>query len=194
MTNFVDFMKQNWQDILILLTVLITCLINFKKTGRIDKEMFDFMKSKIYGINVRESCGQTFSKTKPEYALDKNTGELIQVGTIDIDALIQSSVDCALDRILDKFGCLPESMQAPQSTPSDAINIIETRDEFAELDSFFGDVDALRERYELDSSTSIQDVFKILNDRKDNLSKKITEYQAKLDSVEKTKKEEKPNA
>lgn len=152
------------------------------------------MKSKIYGINVRETSGQTFSKTKPEYALDKNTGELIQVGTIDIDAYIQSSIDCALDRILDKFGCLPENMKVPESTASDSINIIDTRDEFAELDAFFGDVDFLRERYELDSSTSIQDVFKILNDRKDNLSKQIADYQSKLESAENVKKEDKPNA
>lgn len=140
------------------------------------------MKSKIYGINVRPATGQTFEHTKPEYALDKNTGELIQVGTIDIDALIQSSVDCALDRILDKFGCLPESMQAPVSTPSDSINIIDTRDEFAELDGFFEDVSALRDRYELDPSMSIQDVFKTLDDRKNNLSKQISEYQSKLES------------
>lgn len=194
MIDFIEFMKQNWQDILILLTVLITCLINFKKTGRIDKEIFDFMKSKIYGITLEPSKAQTFEHTKPEYALDKNTGELIQVGTIDIDALIQSSVDCALDRILDKFGCLPENMKAPASTPSDSVNIIDTRDEFAELDGFFDDVSALRDRYGLDQSMSIQDVFKTLDDRKNNLSKQIADYQSKLDSAQNIKKEDKPNA
>lgn len=177
--DFLDFLKQNYFDLITIIFLIVTAFITWRKTGKINKETLSMIKSKIYGIKVREDSGQTFSTTKPEYALDKNANELIEVGTIDIDALIQSCADCALDKILEKFGGLPP-VEMPAATPSDAVNIMDVKDEFAELDGFFDYAQSLREQYGLPDTMPIKDIFTTLEAKKAALSEQISAFEIEI--------------
>lgn len=126
--------------------------------------------------------GTTFTNLVPVYRLNKATNVVEDTGEkIDIDELVQSNLSSCLDSILSKF-------LAP--APEDA-----TKDIVADLSSMQDDLDAFtsisqkceeyKEKYNLDSSLSFQQVFDAVKKKSEdattnyNKLKETTENESK---------------
>lgn len=105
-----------------------------------------------------------FDRYEDEYKLDPVNDKLVKVGKIDTQEIIESSMDCALDRILDKY--MPE--QVDKFINSHVINVEGTHErvnnDLADLGAEFERVEHLKQKYDLDESLSY---FETLNKLKD---------------------------
>lgn len=63
--------------------------------------------------DVYEDIPTEFSTKTQLYKLDEVTGKLVEAGFQDDQALIQSYEDCALDKVLERFGFVPEEYMNP---------------------------------------------------------------------------------
>lgn len=187
--DFVTFITENWISLLSLIILLIAAIIQFVKTGRVSRETRDEISKGVNEMKYRlssyregdspekkESYTQQFDREVPEYAYDGATGDLVVVGKKDLQAIVQSSVDCALDKVLEKFGVLPEYMNPIAPTSSD-INVVDLDEDLAVMSSMFEDFEDIRSRYNIPITSSYSDMFKKLNDAKADLSSKIIKAQ-----------------
>lgn len=101
------------------------------------------------------STAQVFKHTKPEYRLNKATDELVKLGTeVDINALINSAVETALDKALQRL--LPEQYQASITEgtydPSKLINDLDS------MTDYLNYCNQLCEEYGLEIGTSPNEI------------------------------------
>lgn len=77
---------------------------------------------------------QTFTQYTPTYQLNESTGALEEVGVQDDQAIIQSSADCSLSSVLERFGYYPDELLKPHFRPQNNGDVVEL---FDELDDMF---------------------------------------------------------
>lgn len=175
-----NFVASNWQDILQFALLCVIAVIQIRKYGKVSKEVKDELKYRTASYREQLSDtqkskeGQKFDRVVAEYALDESTGELYKVGTKDLQEIVQSSVDCALNRVLDKFGALPPEMQ-PRPVESNSVNIVEVNDDLLSLGQMFDDFEDIRERYHFDRELSYSDMFNKLEQMKIDFSASVDE-------------------
>lgn len=194
--DFGNFIANNWQDLLQFLLLFIIAVIQFLKYGKVSKEVKENMKIRLsnYRENVSDEDrgGQSFDRVVPEYAYDENSRELYVVGSKDLQEIIQSSVDCALDRILDKFGALPPEMQ-PVPVQSDDVNIVDVRDDLSVANDMFDEFEAIREKYKFGDDVSYQEMFTKLKQMQADYDTQLKESIAKKNSEVSKNDEKKEN-
>lgn len=84
----------------------IAFIVTFIRTGNIKKSLGEFMKYFNFDKNTKQSTSysQKFSEYKDSYILNPSTNELEKLDTPkNIQAEIDSYLDCALERALEKF-------------------------------------------------------------------------------------------
>lgn len=160
------------QDIIYLIALCLSVLnaiITFVRTGTIKKEVSD-LRSPDY--QKSDDQKQSFSNKKIEYVLNERTNELEKkVGEVDLQARINSSVDTALDRVLQRLQ--PESYDLEgdlesqwESAENDLIDFAEILDRAEEY----------REQFGMSLKATTADIYKRVQEESDKLK-------ARLDSV-----------
>lgn len=116
---------------------------------------------------------QSFKKIVPVYELDEKTNTLVVVGSKDLQELINSSRDCGLDVILEKYGALPPQLlpevKEKTSEPFDATDL---RDDLCILADFAEDIEDMRIRYGMPMA-SFDELQKHISALKCDVDKKI---------------------
>lgn len=159
-----------------------------KQVEEIGKECF-CMKCRL--DSYREADGSldltTFKRVVPQFKYDEATGKTYKSGDLDLQELINSSAECALDKILERLGgVIPSSMAMPGNvTFKDEIGFVETIDDdldiLRENQEYFNE---LRSRYDLDASMSDADVMKYLESVKASVSNVAEEIKKKKEVKE----------
>ena len=158
------------------------------------------MKCRLPDYQEKEAVkGTSFSKYKDEYKWDEVDEKVIPTGQkIDLQALIESSADCALDKMLEKFNLDPTTLtaRAPVSTPSDEIAdfTAEVKDDLEILSRYKQKIADVRTTYGIDSSVQDAEVFNELNKiqraysaRLENIKKGVSTNGEKTSNVEEKK-------
>lgn len=111
---------------------------------------------------------QSFKSRVPVYELDSKTNTLVVVGEKDLQEFIQSSADCALSKILEKYGTVPPVV-LPQGSAesSEVFDASDIRDDFEVMCDFADVLADIRERYAMPNATPEQllDHINMLNDK-----------------------------
>lgn len=203
----IEFLKDYAPYILPLLCVGVNAILAFvcKHYVNLEKIKSEDLKKQVEEIgkdcdcmkcrldSYRESkdsleCTR-FDKIVPEFKFDEQTGKTYKSGEIDLQELINSSAECALDKILERLGgVIPSNLAVPGNISfKDDVGFVETinddLDALRENQEYFAE---LRSRYNLDDSMSDTEVIKYLESVKTSV-KSATEELMK-------KKEEKENA
>ena len=122
--------------------------------------------------SVQETKGQTFQTTKPVYRLNKATGELEDTGeTVDLQEVINSCIDTALSRALDRL--MPKVEQAEDVAQLDVM-----REDLDFAMETCNRAEEYREKYNLDDSLSVTDIYDYVAKQADLLKAKIDTAQA----------------
>lgn len=172
MNLVLDFLSQNGGVIIRIVEIVllfVIAIVQLVKYGKVSKGVIEDLKYRVEDYRSKlddgEKSGQVFHNVVPEYAYDENKQELYQIGVKDLQAIIQSSADCALDKVLERFGCLPPELQ-PVATQSDDVNIVDLRDDLSAMNDFIDDMEDIRSRYNFGSDLSYKDMFSKLEQMK----------------------------
>lgn len=134
------------------LVIMVVQLKKYKIQSNQAKEQKDmkYRTESYQSAKGFEPYKQTFKRVVPVYELDESSKNLVVVGTKDLQELIQSSRDCGLDVVLEKYGALPPQMlpevSSVSSEPYDATDI---RDDLCILADFAEDIENMRVRYNM---------------------------------------------
>lgn len=110
--------------------------------------------------------GQTFDKYYQKYRLNQATGMLEDAGKVDIQELVNSNLDSCLSRVIERY--LPGNDIDDQVGEYDAM-----RDDLDYLFEAGNIAEDLKERYGLDDSLSISEVYDQVSVRANALKKDI---------------------
>lgn len=121
-----------------------------------------------------ERVGSVFSDCEYEYQLDEEQKKPVVVGIVNIQERIQSSEDCALNKILDKYlDVLPNvKVETDEATEYTRHN-----PDLADLGAEYERVYALKEAYNLDPKLSYADTLVELKKMKSNIDNVILKAQ-----------------
>ncbi len=128
------------------------------------------------------NSAQTFDYIRPEYKLDSSKDILVKVGDINVYDLIQSNVDCALDKILDKFlmrdNIDNHVIQLVSDKPYECANI---NVDLSDLGSAYEKMDALREKYNIPANySSFGDIVNYLQSIKNEVDKRAIQLEQEM--------------
>lgn len=165
---------------------VIAFFVNYLRTGKIDKELkkLIFKENNEMIYKTPNSAGnlkaQEFSETVPDYFLNEHTN-VLERSPIDkdIQAYIQSYCDCALDKLLEKF--LPQDVVLNEK--QDTLHQMQI--DIGAAADVFDLAEDYREKFNLDDSWNISQIFEYVQQQADKLNADIS---AVLE-----KKEQKPN-
>lgn len=101
------FIEQYFPLIFIGLSIITSfvSMVYTRRTGKnIDKGVSQIMKYRTPDYREKQLAkSQTFSPLVQTYRLDNSTGELVENDIVDIDKLVASNIDSALERMLERF-------------------------------------------------------------------------------------------
>lgn len=163
----------------VVCSIFLTCFYAVKTGGlkKLLKEVTDMNYKFRTERTVEKTKGQTFPTTEPVYRLNKATGELDKTDeTVDLQAIIDSCLETALSRALDRL--LPK---------------VEEAKDIAELDLMREDLDFAqatcnmaedyREKFNLSDKLSVNEIFA-------EVAKQAEILKAKIDTATTLKKQE----
>lgn len=161
-------------DILAVIFSLVVMIVQVKKykfqTNQAKECIMKYRLEDYQSAKGFKPDGQSFTKVVPAYDLDEKTNSLVVVSTKDLQALVQSSADCAIDKVFEKYGVLPPQtlpeVKNSSDVPFDATDI---RDDFEYLSDVMSDFDDLRSRYSMPDASP------------DELLKHVTSLKSQLD-------------
>lgn len=169
-----------FEFVAVIFYVVFGFVISYKtKNINYLSEVFDTMKKILYrteGTALESSenlVGQSFDENKPTYRLNKASGELEQDGTVNVQELINSAVSVALERMLDKF--LPQSTEIEEKT----VELNSMNDDLDYLVEAFNKAEDYREKYNLSENLSIQDIYKVVSNKSNELVKQLNDFTEK---------------
>lgn len=179
MVTVLEFLENNLQIVsaaLFSLAGIVLFFVNYLRTGKIDKELTEFINKELEIMkfktanDAREPVSQKFSETIPDYTLNTRTNELERLPVDkDIQAYIDSYIDCALDKILDRF--------LPITPPTDAqyVELEQMQTDLAQAGELFDLAEDYREKFNLDDSLSVSQIFEYVQQESDKLAKDLDE-------------------
>lgn len=101
---------------------------------------------------VPKCKGQVFDKMQMTYKLDEVTGKVVEDEPVDMQALIQSNADCALNIQLEKFGVVPHYTDVDDilAHTDDPVSIVNSdiQDKFDRIDY----VDSIASKYNVQAN------------------------------------------
>lgn len=128
---------------------------------------------------------QSFSYTEPEYKLDNKLNKLVVVGTRDLASELNSSLDCALDKIIAKYGFIPSP--SPSQVIEGIGNVEVFDDNLEELQNIVDTAEEYRDKYGFSDDVSIEGIYRLISDNAAKLKSKLGAY------VDKSKNEKVEN-
>lgn len=154
---------------------VIAFFVNYVRTGKIDKELknliFKENNDMIYKTpnSAAKVSTQEFSETVPDYVLNERTN-VLERSPIDkdIQAYIQSYCDCALDKLLEKF--LPQDVVLNEK--QDTLHQMQI--DIGAAADVFDLAEDYREKYNLDDSWNISQIFEYVQQQADKLNADIS--------------------
>lgn len=179
----------NFNDIAYLVALALSVLnaiITFVRTGTLKKEYKNMLyRSPDYqdylSDEEKQKQAQEFPNIKTEYVLNKHTNELEEKESkTDLQSLINSSVDTALDRVLQRL--LPDGDDLQDTLESDYVTYGDDLIDFADM---LDRAEEYREKFNLPLEMSVEDIFKRVQTEADGLKSRI----ANLNKVVKPVKE-----
>lgn len=158
---------------------IIVGVVVFVKTGSIYKsisKMLEVNKLKyktIDDVQQRKPVGQTFSEYVDDYILNSETNELEKLkNPRNLQAEIQSHIDCALERAFEKF--LPKVESVDDSIVAD---YTQRTEDLAVLGQAIDTAEYYRDKYELGDDVSVADIYKYVDTQakalKDSINKRV---------------------
>lgn len=168
-------------------SLFLTVFYAVKTRGlkNIIKEVVEYMKKYKFKTesSVEETKGQDFSSTKPVYRLNKATNELEKTDEkVDLQEIINSGIELALDHALDRL--LPKIQEAQDVAQLDLM-----REDLDFAMETCNRAEEYREKFNLDSKLSVQDIFAHVAKQAEILDAKIKQAQStKKEGVENEKK------
>lgn len=164
-----DFIINNLEIIKIIIYVILTVIL-FIRTG--NKKYMEELKNMIYRKenyqDKEKEKGQTFSQFKPVYRLNKATGLLEKTDeVVDVNELVNSCKDACLNALLERFmpcQTIEDVAQVEVNAMQDDLDIAT---ETVNLANYY------KEKFALPVETSIEDVFKVVNQKSQELKTKI---------------------
>lgn len=137
------------------------------------------LKTRLENYREKEhKTGTVFVSEVPEYSYDKNTKQLVETGVKDLQALVQSSEDCALNKILEKLNIDPASFAPiPRDNIKDVDDIADLsqsyQDDLDILREYSQEVQEIRSRYNIPFTTSDEDMFRLISEEKVRVDARI---------------------
>lgn len=157
---------------LIIMVVQIRKYFLYKNQSK-DGEVLKYRDESYRTSKTYVSNAQTFKRIVPTYELDDKTNSLVVVSTKDLQELVQSSRDCGLDVVLEKYGVLPTSVPPAVSSKTDVpFDASDVRDDFEYLSETMSEFEELRIRYSMPDATPEQ-LLTHVNGLKSNIDKSI---------------------
>lgn len=127
-----------------------------------------------YNYRLKDKpVGQSFSREVPKLDIDPEKHVLVQVGTKDLQAFVQSSADCALGKILEKYGVLPSGsnlFDPSRVSVSDDVYIDDVHDDLQYMNDVSQDLEDIRDRYGFSDSMTYEQISDALLKRSNELS------------------------
>lgn len=154
---------------------LVAFIITFCKTSSISKSIKNL--NEVLKMRDTSKYVQDFSVLKEDYILNKASNELEKLPTeINIQDKIQSYIDVALDRALEKF--MPECVDDDSVTDyASRVNDLASLGEAIEL------AENYREAYNLPDNYSISDIYSFVDQEAKTLKNKISNKGVKKDET-----------
>lgn len=178
MQDFLQLVVDNFELILSVVIGFLCFLLAWFRTGSVKKaikqlkEYEDMIKFRKASKAMEEKrVGQKFSNTVTDYILDPATNEL-QESPIpkDVQAKIESYIDVALDRALERF--LPKNVQDVDGV----MDYTQHSQDLSVMGEAFEVAEEYRERYNLDSNMSVADIYKFVEEQADKMKNDLLKY------------------
>lgn len=169
MQDFVDYIPYIAIALSFLLN-LLNMVYTRKKGKSIDSEVSQIMKYRLPSYREKTPAEkQSFSPLVTQYRYNKATDELEELpDKLDVQKLVDSSLQTALEAMFDKF-LSPDAQSQAQTFIDD------TRDTLDRLTDAMQYVDELKDEFKLDEFASMQDVQKVLEERIESKQKELND-------------------
>lgn len=168
-----------------ILFVVLSILLFFKtKNIGYLTEVIRKMNNDQKNVTVAQTKGQNFSNLKQVYRLNKVSNVLEPTDDyVDIQELVNSSLETALDRVLDRL--------MPQATTEDIIldNIDIMEDKLDSMASLINKANEYRQNNGLSDELSIEQVYQKMQEDSQKLQKQLSDYQDQMKKKQEIKTE-----
>lgn len=184
-----QFLQAYFTDIMSLVETVIFVIVAFALTKKLGNPKFlqgafeTIMLKYKTESTAKKTVGQKFKHTVPVYEVDAESGELVKTDkVINIDELVNSSKDSALNSVYDRF--------LPDEKAETTVQFASHADKRLSLDTIrqsFEVVENYREKYHLPADMDATDVLSYV-------SKKSKEVSDTVQAFAEAKKNEKGEA
>lgn len=162
-----------------IVIALLNALLTFLRTGSIKKEVnMKFRSTNYQDVEPEKTRRQAFTNKRKEYALNEHTNQVEETGETDLQELVNSSKEVALDRLLNRF--LPQVVEEAEDV------YMSMQDDLAAYGELLERAEEYREELSLPLEMSIADIFAAV-------SAESSKLKADLDKFSHDKKEVKEN-
>lgn len=158
-----DFIKEYGFALLSLVCGIISSLFATKANGKI-KEVLSLYRSS----NFKSSEAQEFDNTEVKYKLNEATNTIVKVDTVDLQELVNSSVETALENCLSRIMPNLEDLVV-----DDEVRLQEVRDDLDLLIESSTVAEEYRKKLGLPHSYSISQIYEAVARYSDDLAIKI---------------------
>lgn len=189
MSDFINFVGENWQYLLSILLAVFTAFITWKRTGNIGNNLnilkgdFDMKFKKEYQPD--SVVKQQFSEEVPDYVLNPDTNELEELSIPkNVQKYIDSYIDCALERILERAMPSEDSQQTdPVEEYTGAVQDLALLGEAMEQAEFY------REKFGLSNYATIAEIYGRVDEQAKLLKQQIAEKNKEVKNNETSQEE-----
>lgn len=164
-------------SVLLAISGFICFIVTLFRTGSIKKsinkflEVFELKYDTIDSKRNEEKFAQSFSELVDDYILDPQTGMLEKLPQKkNIQAKIQSYLDCALDRMLEKF--LPNVVEERDEV---AGNFTRAKEDLAVVGEAMEVAEDYRVQLGMDEKASLSDIYTKLGQLSEELKLKLSD-------------------
>lgn len=166
--------------------------VNVKVPGKVDLTIYRKVRKSEY-VSAFE---QKFRDKRPVYKLDEKTKKLVVIDEEDIQKLLDSNKDCALNKVLDRFlatGVVDSGVMASAPVFDNELEVEDgsNHDDLIEAADAINNLTALREKYHFDDKMSYGEMIKVLTAKNNGLVDKIQDAVKEV-KVKDEKKETQP--
>lgn len=184
--TFNEFISSDYVTLaLVVVSAIVNFFLTFIRTGSLKKTintyLENFMKSKFKTVDDAHllDYSQSFSEYRPIYILNKSTGLLeVAPNAENIQNLIQSNSDCALEQTLERF--LPKADVNVSDVVADYNDCVL---DLADIGAVMETADFYREKLNLPDNSSLGDVYsavdKLAQSFKSSIGKNATIVEGK---------------
>ncbi|UPW41564.1 hypothetical protein [Peromfec virus RodF8_54] len=151
---------------------IIVFLVTFIRTGSVKKsisEVEDLLKYRV-AFSDKTTGAQSFSETVPDYVLNSSTNELERLPVDkNVQQIIQSCVDTALNSVLEKFLNVTESDEVADLTDKYHSKTVD----LAALADSIEIAETYRDKYNLPDNYTISDIYAFVDEQAKGIKERI---------------------